>query len=702
LAESSHNTNNRISWSNRLNTRFQFTLILVLLACFGSSQYLLFSKQKTSIYQEEVERAAFMAEGLSRSLQTLMLSGNAEYATDWIERISGSPELLSVQVIRKDRSQAFLDGKTMHAVNRYLEEEHFRRTLQPGKQITDLNNDAFAKAVGGEEISKLDETSGKLTFLLPIRASEECMACHAYDQSNVRGILRISTSVAHAQQRISSALHDTIMFGVSVALLIGLLLFLFIRRQILIPLEQITEATAGIAAANLETRINIQNKTEIGMLGDSFNLMTDALKNSTVSREYFETIMSSMGEMLFVTDSGHNIQLANPAVLATLGYEQHELIDKPLEALIDGGVELSGGEKKQLADQGEIKSIERKFLHKDGHSIPVLITVSMMEYGEDKLCRIIHAGRDITRLKHIERELGLAAKVMESDSNAIMICDDQANILLVNPAFCEITGYASDEVIGNNPRMLSSGRQPVEFYRDLWATLLDQGQWVGEIWNKRKNGVIYPEHLSISAVCDDAGEITNYVSVFNDISKQKDIEQRLMHMAHHDQLTGLPNRTLFTDRLEHALAHASRNKDRVGLMFIDIDGFKAINDNHGHDVGDALLCVIANALTELVRDADTVARVGGDEFVIVLENLLCDAAIVQVAEKILKRFSEPTMAADIACDVGCSIGITIGTDERASADEMVKQADTAMYLAKVSGKQQYRIHGLDYETKGSH
>jgi len=695
LATSAYNTNNKISWANRLNTRFQLTLILVLLVAFATSQYLLFSKQKTSIYQEEVERAAFMADGLSRSLQTLMLSGNAEYATDWIERISGSPELLTVQVIRKDHSQAFLDGETLHAVNSYMGEEHFSRILEPAKKITDLDNDAFAKAVAGHEFSKLDEDSGKLTFLLPIRARDACMGCHGYDQSKVRGILRITTSVAHAQQRISRALRDTIVFGVSVALLIGLLLFLFIRRQILIPLEQITEATAAIAAGDMETRINMRNKSEIGKLGDSFNHMTDALKNSTVSREYFETIMSSMGEMLFVTDREHKIQLTNPAVLATLGYQHHELKGEPLESLIDGGIELTAAEEKQLAEDGEIKSIERKFLHKDGHGIPVLITVSMMQYGEHNACQIIHAGRDITRQKRIERELGLAAKVMESDSNAIMICDHQANILLVNPAFCAITGYARDEVIGKNPRILSSGRQSAEFYRNLWESLLGDGMWSGEIWNKRKDGGVYPERLSISSVYNDAGEITNYVSIFNDISEQKDIELRLSHMAHHDQLTGLPNRTLFTDRLEHALAHACRNNDKVGLMFIDIDGFKAINDNHGHDVGDALLCNIANSLTELVRDADTVARVGGDEFVIILENLLNDAAIVQVAEKILDRFSLPTMAAGIACDIGCSIGISIGPDDSSSGDELVKQADTAMYVAKTSGKQQYRIHGRD-------
>ncbi|WP_157819223.1 diguanylate cyclase domain-containing protein [Mariprofundus aestuarium] len=667
----------------------------MLLATFAVSQYLLFTEQQESIYQEEVERASFMADGLSNSLQTLMLSGNASYAIDWLDRISESPELLTVQVLRKDQTEAFLDGQTLNNVNAHLESELFSRPLRSPRKVTDIDATSFAKVVNGQQFNELNEATGELTFLLPINAGDECMSCHGYDASKVRGVLRITTSVAHAQERIEQARSDTIFYGLSVAFVIGLLLSLFIRRQILGPLEHLTEAATDIAEGDLNTRVNLLTRTEIGKLGESFNHMTDALKRSTVSREYFETIMSSMGEMLFVTDTEYKIEFANPAALTTLGHELEELTGTPLESLISGDIELTPEEEKQLAKNGEIKSIEREFLHKSGHKIPVLITVTIMQQGENAACQIVHAGRDITRQKRTERDLRLAAKVMESDSNAILVCDDKANIVLVNPAFCDITGYSREEVIGNNPRILSSGRQTVDFYRKMWSTLHSEGMWAGEIWNKRKNGEVYPEWLSITAVRNDAGEISNFVSIFYDISEQKNIEQRLSHMAHHDQLTGLPNRTLFTDRLEHALAHAIRDKYKVGLMFIDIDGFKAINDNFGHDVGDALLIEIANRLGELVRSADTVARVGGDEFIIILENLIDLEDMVQVADKILKCFSTPTMAAEIACDIGCSIGIAIGPDDSQNADELVKKADTAMYLAKTSGKQQYRIYNRD-------
>ncbi|ATX82279.1 PAS domain S-box-containing protein/diguanylate cyclase (GGDEF) domain-containing protein [Mariprofundus ferrinatatus] len=686
---------NRIRWLNRLNTRFQITLILVLLSTLAVSQFLLFNNQKSSIYEEEVERASFMADGLSRSLQTLMLSGNAEFAIDWIERVSESPQLLSVQVLRKDQSEAFRDGHTIAEVNRFLDSDAFNRPLLPTRKISDIDSDAFAEPLRGKSFSSLDEERAELTFLLPIKSGEACMSCHGYDKSPVRGVLRVTTSVAHAQDRIAQALQDTIIYGLSVAFVIGLLLFIFIRRQILAPLESIAEATASIADGDLQTRVETRYKTEIGRLGESFNHMTDALNRTTVSREYFETVMRSMGEMLFVTDMEQRIEFANPAVLTTLGYSMDELLGKPIDELIKGGQELTLPGRQKLLQENEIKSIERNFLHHDGHEIPVLITLSVMQNDSQKPSHIIHAGRDITLQKRTERELILAAKVMESDSNAILVCDDKANIVLVNPAFCEITGYSREEVIGNNPRILSSGKQSANFYRNMWETLLRDGMWAGEIWNRRKNGDIYPEWLSITALRNEAGELTNFVSIFNDISEQKNLEQKLSHLAHHDQLTGLPNRTLFTDRLEHALTHAVRENHKVGLMFIDIDGFKAVNDNHGHDIGDALLCVIATRLGDMVRDSDTVARIGGDEFVIILENLNNIEDIIQVAEKILNRFSNPTMAAEISCNIGCSIGIAIAPDDSNNADDLVKKADTAMYLAKSSGKQQYRIFSRD-------
>lgn len=639
-----------------------------------------------------------MADGLSRSLQTLMLSGNASYATGWLKRVAESPELLNIQILRKDQSQAFLDGKTIHQVNQFLGSDHFSRPLQGPLKSEDIQSASFKQALDAKTVSLLDNKSNKLTLLLPIQSSDECMSCHGYDDAKVRGVLRITTSITHAKERIELAKADTIIYGTTVALVIGLLFFLLIRKQIIAPIEQVTEATTIIAAGDLNTRIAIHSSNEIGQLGESFNRMTDTLKQTTVSREYFETIMNSMGEMLFVTDQQQLIQFANPAALNTLGYQWADVMGKALDSLIKGGREFSDEQALQFTSAGEIKSIERIFLHQTGEEVPVLITVTMMQSENSNTFQVVHSGRDISRQKQTDKELRLAATVMECDSSAILICDAQANIVLVNPAFCDITGYSRDEVIGQNPKILSSGRQSSDFYKKMWGALINNGMWSGEIWNRRKNGETYPEWLSITAVRNDEGIISNFVSIFTDISEQKSIEHKLSHLAHHDQLTRLPNRTLFTDRLDHAMAHAEREKHKVGLMFIDIDGFKPINDEYGHDVGDALLCAIADSLNTQVRESDTVARVGGDEFVVILETIHSLAICTRVANKILDRFSEPFIAADTSCNIGCSIGIAISPDDSRSADELVKKADTAMYLAKTSGKHRYCIHSRDCVT----
>jgi len=684
-----------ISWTNQLNTRFHLALVFILVSTFAIGQFLLLDKQKQDIYAEEIDRAAFMADGLTHSLQTLMLSGQASYATDWLARLSESPELKQVQVIRKDQHEAFHDTDTIKQVNRHLQSELFDRPHRAAQKITDIDSQAFNDALQGKKSSSLNEQAGELTFLLPVKSQEECTSCHGYDSSPVRGVLRITTSIAHAQARLDQARENTLLYGLLTLLIVGLMLNIFMRRNILKPLEDVTAATSEFAAGNLNSEIHIRRRDEIGMLASSFNHMTRELQQTTVSREYFESIMRSMGEMVFVTDDRQRIQFTNPAVLETLGYKQDELTNMHLDELIKSHTKFTDEEIKKLSINREIKSMEREFIHKSGHTVPVLITVTIMQQADNKSHQIVHAGRDITRLKRAEHELRLAAKVMECDSSAILICDHQSNILLVNPAFCEITGYSRDEVIGKNPRILSSGKQSPVFYRKMWESLRREGMWSGEIWNRRKNGELYPEWLAITAVRDDENEITNFVSIFTDISKQKEIERKLSHLAHHDQLTGLPNRTLFSDRLEHALEHALREKHKVGLMFIDIDGFKAVNDEYGHDVGDALLCIIANTLSDQTRDADTVARVGGDEFVIILENLSKIEDVTQVTDKILTCFNTPTMAAGIACNVGCSIGIALAPDDSHDADELVKKADTAMYLAKTSGKQQYKIYSRD-------
>lgn len=235
----------------------------------------------------------------------------------------------------------------------------------------------------------------------------------------------------------------------------------------------------------------------------------------------------------------------------------------------------------------------------------------------------------------------LMGKIFENAEEGVIITDKDANILNVNPAFCKVTGYSHDEVLGQNPRILHSGRQDKAFYANLWHELLQSNRWEGEIWNRRKDGKTYPEWLSITAVMDDGGEVSHFIAIFSDISSQKDSEERLYYLAHYDNLSKLPNRLAFYDRLRQAILRAKRNQNDVAVMFLDLDGFKQVNDTLGHNAGDQVIREVAIRLDAAMRETDTIARFGGDEFTVILSEVEAREGIEIAAQKIIEAVAEP-------------------------------------------------------------
>jgi len=302
----------------------------------------------------------------------------------------------------------------------------------------------------------------------------------------------------------------------------------------------------------------------------------------------------------------------------------------------------------------------------------------------------------VMRQRHQANQLKLAASVFDSASDGITITDTQGSILQVNPAFVAVTGYTREEILGKNPRMLQSGRQTPEFYEKMWRSIKDTGHWQGEIWNRRKNGAEYPEWLTITAVKDDHGLITNYVGTFRDITLSKAAEDEIKHLAFYDTLSGLPNRRLLLDRLHHALASSARSGREGALLFIDLDNFKTINDTLGHYIGDLLLQQVSHRIESCVREGDTVARLGGDEFVVMLEDLSehsfeAAAQTKLVAEKILVSLNSPYKLAEHDCRNTPSIGATLFSNHQQSVDVLMRQADIAMYQAKKAGRNTLRF-----------
>jgi len=279
---------------------------------------------------------------------------------------------------------------------------------------------------------------------------------------------------------------------------------------------------------------------------------------------------------------------------------------------------------------------------------------------------------------------GFAETVLESTHQAVVVVDKERRVIVyVNPAFVAVTGYTADEIRGRSLFDFRSSRHNKAFFRQIWRSLEEHGYWSGEIWGRRKNGETYPSLHTVSAIFNSRrGRVTHYVSMFTDISALKRQQASLGHLAYHDSLTGLPNRLMLVDRLEHALRAHIRNKMQMAVLFIDLDGFKGINDSLGHAIGDRLLQVIAERLQSLLRSGDTVARLGGDEFVIVIESCRSREGVVHIARKLLAAIAEPLRVNGHELEVRGSIGIAIAPQDGQDPDEIMNAADQAMYRVK--------------------
>jgi len=433
------------------------------------------------------------------------------------------------------------------------------------------------------------------------------------------------------------------------------------------------------------------NPTAEGGIASVRTNITETQKTHLRLRQLGRALEQSPSAVM-ITDTEGVIEYINPKLSEMTGYQSDELLGQNNNILKSGEMPASLFiEMWNVLREGKTWTGQLLNRKKDGSLFWDSTSISPLRDDTGTISHFIAVKEDITERLNAEEQLRMVAAVFETSNEAIMIADHRGLIKVVNRAFERITGYTADEVKGKNPSMLSSGRHDLDFYESMWETLTTTGCWSGEIWNRRKNGSVYPEWLSISALHDDDGKPTEYVSVFSDITSRKEAEAHIRHQAYYDALTQLPNRNLLLDRLEVAIHTAERDQQIISVLFIDLDRFKYVNDTLGHEYGDELLVQVARRLTNCVRESDTVARFGGDEFVILLHNIQSERAATLIAEKIIRRLSEPFTLAGREIVIGASIGLALFPGESDDPDTLLRNADLAMYRAKQTGRNRFQF-----------
>jgi len=417
--------------------------------------------------------------------------------------------------------------------------------------------------------------------------------------------------------------------------------------------------------------------------------MREAITDVRRQEQLLQTIVDNTTAIIYLKDKEGKYILVNRryARLIKMGKEQvkgktdydifpREVADRLAENDMRA---LMGSEPREMEEEAVFGDQKHVYLS-------MKFPLRRMSGDPYAICNI---STDITERKKTEEKLELAASVFENSAEGVVVTDARGIIQSINPAFTQITGYSSGEAVGGNPSILKSGKHDKEFYKSMWDTLLSAGRWKGEIWNRRKSGEAYLQKTTITAIKDFSGATTQYAAVFYDITELRASEKEVEYKAYHDALTGLPNRQLFIDRLKHAIVRAKRAHAIFAVLFVDLDGFKLINDSLGHAVGDLLLRGVAIRMVGCAREEDTVARLGGDEFTVIIENMTSEEEAAAVARRINASLSEPFVHKKEELFISSSVGISLYPQNGQTAEDLLKNADLAMYNVKTVGKNSF-------------
>lgn len=463
-----------------------------------------------------------------------------------------------------------------------------------------------------------------------------------------------------------------------------------------------------VAQPFVTTPVDYLRMTVFILVGTTISRLTDVMQRNKAlletsnqalaeSERFIKTIANSLPGLVAYWDKDLRCRFANQSYLEWFGKEPEAMIGTTIQDLMGERLFALNEPYIRGALRGERQQFERTLTKADGAMAHALAHYVPDIEVDGEVAGFFVLVSDVTRLKEAEGQLKLAASVFHNTVEGILVTDADLIILSVNPAFTRITNYSPEEAVGKTPRMLKSNHHDQAFYAAMWRDIDATGRWQGEIWNRRKGGEVYLEWLTITKIAGMNGEPAQYVSVFNDITEFRHNDEKIKHLAFHDALTDLPNRSLLMNRLDHQIAKADRDKSCLAVLFLDLDQFKVINDTLGHDIGDDLLKVVAGKLQSQVRQSDTVARLGGDEFVILLDNPADEDEVAYVASRVLAAIHEPMEFRGQGAQVGTSIGIAMFPRDGQTPAELIKHADAAMYAAKDAGKNAYRFFKRDLD-----
>lgn len=558
-----------------------------------------------------------------------------------------------------------------------------------------------------------------------------------FNNATEQQLADISDTLQQRSQQVSDSVDKTIRHQMSLAVtLMGTIFLLtllsalvssrYLSQEILRPIRALVNVTQQIGLGQLRVRAKLGVADEIGELAQSFNDMTERLlgQNQALAVAHQELekrvqartlelaerglmlrqIIDTAPIAIFLVNMQGRITQANAGMSEMFGIPMDSLLGSDYLDLVDPS-ELSL--RRQTMDalmRGEVPMVDqdRRYQRANGEIFWAHLTGKLWLGTQGEKLGLIGVIADATERKRAEEKLQLAASVFTYAREGIVITDAHARIIDVNDTFTHITGFERADVMGRNPRMLKSKYQTSAFYLDIWRTLTRTDQWSGEVWSRRKNGEVYAEMLTISAVRNGDGQLQNYVALFSDITPIKAHQQQLENIAHFDPLTQLPNRLLLADRLHQAMLQCQRHENQMALAYLDLDGFKAINDTHGHDAGDELLVTLAQSMRHSLREGDTLARIGGDEFVAVLVDLNALDDHEPLLQRLLQAASSPVAVRGksgmVELQVSASIGVTLYPQDNSDADLLMRHADQAMYVAKQSGKNRFRLFDVAHDA----